>query len=264
MRRPGSCVGARRPPGGRRARRRSAREAAGRRHRHHRPVPRHQRAGPAHLGHARPRACRRCSAPGRSTIGGVAIAWQKIGALIVLGVEAVGLLAALPEDADRPGHAGGRVQLGVVGAGRHPGRPRFLMLGWGLAAALGAVAGMFTAPDRGLGLQPHAADADLRVRRHHARRVRLARRRGGRRSASSASLTEVVPQVRRSGSRRCRWRPAFTLILLVLLFRPEGLFGRKQVTTGMTTVPLSEHRVGGQRRIGSPGESWRGSSWRSC
>ena len=31
--------------------------------------------------------------------------------------------------------------------------------------------------------------------------------------------------------------PAFALILIVLLVRPEGLFGRKQVSPGMTTEP---------------------------
>ncbi len=57
-----------------------------------------------------------------------------------------------------------------------------LMLGWGLAAALGALAGALAAPQLNLEPEPHAERAGLLLRCRHARRVRQPDR-GGRRRA---------------------------------------------------------------------------------
>ena len=87
---------------------------------------------------------------GQIEIGGVAVAWQKIGAVLVLGLMVlffwalfqktkVGLaMRAVASNSESASLVGVPVQ-------------RLLMLGWGLSAAVGTVAGVFTAPNLGLG-----------------------------------------------------------------------------------------------------------------
>lgn len=163
---------------------------------------------------------------GQITIGGVAIQWQKIASLVVLAVLVAGFLLlfhrtkiglamrAVASNSESAGLCGIPV-------------PRILMLGWGLAAATGTVAGVFTAPQLGLGtnlmqLVLIFAFASIAL--------------GGFDSIVGAVvgglivgiLSSVVPQYV-SVFERMPLAPAFVLILAVLLFRPAGLFGTQQV-----------------------------------
>jgi len=105
---------------------------------------------------------------------------------------------------------------------------RILMLGWGLAAALGAVAGTFTAPDRGM-------DSNLMLVMlvYAFAAITL----GGFDSLVGAVVgglivgvaTEVIPKYVDS-LQTLPMVPAFVVIFGVLLVRPEGLFGAKKVT----------------------------------
>ena len=80
----------------------------------------------------------------------MAIAWQKISAVLVLAVMVV--LFWLLFQKTKLGLAMRAVASNSESAGLC-GIPvaRMLMVGWGLAAATGAVAGVFTAPSLGLG-----------------------------------------------------------------------------------------------------------------
>ena len=159
-------------------------------------------------------------------IGGVAIAMQKIGAVAVLGVLAVGFYLLFQKT--RLGLAMRAVasnseSASLVGVPV----PRLLMLGWGLAAAVGTVAGVFTAPGRGLGSNLMQLTLIFGF---------AAITLGGFDSLVGAVVggfivgitSSVVPQYI-PGFEKIPLAPAFILILAVLLFRPEGLFGRKQV-----------------------------------
>ena len=106
-------------------------------------------------------------------VGGVIVAAQDIGTIAVtLGI--VLLLWLLFRFT--------KVGLALRAAAVNPEEARLvgirvtwmLALGWGLAAALGAVAGMLTAPSVGLDPQMMQADPHLRVRRRDPRRHRLA------------------------------------------------------------------------------------------
>jgi len=163
---------------------------------------------------------------GQVTVGGVAIAWQKIGALLVLGLMVsafwflfqrtkIGLaMRAVASNAESAALVGIPV-------------PRLLMLGWGLAAAVGTVAGVFTAPNLGLGSNLMQLTLIFGF---------AAITLGGFDSLVGAVvgglivgvLSSVLPQYMPVFT-KMRLAPAFILILLVLLFRPQGLFGRKQV-----------------------------------
>lgn len=163
---------------------------------------------------------------GQVTVAGVAVAWQKIGAVAVLGVMVaafwflfqrtrLGLaLRAVASNSESAALVGVPV-------------PRLLMLGWGLAAAVGTVAGVFTAPNLGLGSNLMQLTLVFGFAA-----VTL----GGFDSLIGAVvgglvvgvLSSVLPQYAPVFT-KMRLAPAFLLILLVLLFRPQGLFGRKQV-----------------------------------
>jgi branched-chain amino acid transport system permease protein len=163
---------------------------------------------------------------GQVEIAGVAIAWQKIGAVAVLAVLA--FLFWLLFQRTRVGLAMRTVasnseSASLVGIPV----PKLLMLGWGLSAAVGTVAGVFTAPGRGLGsnlmqLTLICGFAAITL--------------GGFDSLLGAVVggfivgiaSSVVPQYV-PGFEKMPLAPAFILILAILLFRPEGLFGRKQV-----------------------------------
>ena len=163
---------------------------------------------------------------GSASIFGVSVTWQTLGSLLTLGIEAVvfwllfsktklGLamraVASYPESS------------GLVGVPVS----KILMMGWGLAASVGAVAGAFTAPDRRL-------DTNLMLLTlvYAFAAITL----GGFDSLVGAIvgglivgvLTEVVPKYWEP-LERLPLAPAFFVIILVLLFWPQGLFGSKKV-----------------------------------
>lgn len=161
------------------------------------------------------------------TVLDVAIRWQKLGALAVLAVEAVIMWLVFQKT---------KVGLAMRAVSSNPessalvGIPvnRILMIGWGIAAALGAVAGTFTAPDRGL-------DANLMLLTliYSFAAITL----GGFDSLVGAVVgglvvgvvSEVVPRYV-DAMEKMPLAPAFLLILVVLLVRPQGLFGRAKVS----------------------------------
>jgi branched-chain amino acid transport system permease protein len=161
------------------------------------------------------------------TVGDVAIQWQKIGAVLVLAVlvavffllfqrTKLGLaMRAVASSSESAGLCGVPVQ-------------RILMIGWGLAAATGTVAGAFTA-SAGNSLNSNLMQLTLIF---GFAAITL----GGFDSLVGAVvggfvvgiLSAVVPQYV-GVFEKMPLAPAFILILAVLLFRPQGLFGRKQV-----------------------------------
>lgn len=160
-------------------------------------------------------------------IAGLSIAWQKIGAVLTLGVLA--LFFYLLFQRTKLGLAMRAVasnseSAALVGVPV----PTLLMLGWGFAAAVGTVAGVFTAP--GLGLGSNLMQLTLIF---GFAAITL----GGFDSLVGAVvggfavgiLSSVLPQYV-DWFEKMRLAPAFILIIAVLLFRPEGLFGRKQVS----------------------------------
>lgn len=164
---------------------------------------------------------------GSLVIGGVAIAWQKIGAVLVLG--AMALLFFLLFQKTKLGLAMRTVASNSESASL-VGIPvlTLLMLGWGLAAAVGTVAGVFTAPN--LGLDSNLMQLTLIF---GFAAITL----GGFDSLVGAvvgglvvgTLASVLPRYL-DVFEKMPLAPAFILIIAVLLFRPEGLFGSKQVT----------------------------------
>lgn len=164
---------------------------------------------------------------GQFVLGGVAIQWQKLGSVIVLFIVA-GLFFLLFQ----------RTKLGLgmraVASNSEAASlcgvsvPLVLMLGWGLAAAVGTLAGVFTA-SAGNALFTNLMQFALIF---GFAAVAL----GGFDSLGGAIiggfvvgiLSSVVPQYI-PVFERMKLAPAFIVILAVLLFRPEGLFGHKQV-----------------------------------
>lgn len=163
---------------------------------------------------------------GQLSVAGVAVGWQKIGALAILAIEAA--LFAYAFRRTRIGLAMRSVASNAESSAL-VGIPvgRVLMLGWGLAAALGAVAGTFTAPDRGM-------DSNLMLVTlvYAFAAITL----GGFDSLVGAVVgglivgvaTEVIPKYVDSLA-TLPMVPAFVVIFSVLLIRPEGLFGSKKV-----------------------------------
>jgi branched-chain amino acid transport system permease protein len=161
-------------------------------------------------------------------LAGVAISWQDIGILAVT-VALVGLLWLLFQQT--------KVGLALRASAVNPAASRLvgvrvgwmLALGWGLAAALGAVAGLFTAaafPP----LEPNMMRAVLIY-------AFAAAVLGGLTSPAGAivgglalgvTLNLVSAYVDFLGP-QMRLPVALALILVVLLFRPAGLFGRVAV-----------------------------------
>jgi branched-chain amino acid transport system permease protein len=163
---------------------------------------------------------------GQVTIGGVAIQWQKIASVVVLVVLVV-LFVLLFQHTKL-----GLAMRGVASNSESAGLcgvpvPTILMVGWGLAAATGALAGVFTAPQLGLG-----TNLMQLVLIFGFAAITL----GGFDSIVGAVvggfvvgiLSSVVPRYV-GVFERMPLAPAFVLILAVLLFRPNGLFGSKQV-----------------------------------
>jgi branched-chain amino acid transport system permease protein len=163
---------------------------------------------------------------GQVDVAGVAVAWQKIGAVIVLAVMAVVFYLLFQRTKLGLGMravASNSESASLVGVPV----PRVLMLGWGLAAAVGTVAGVFTAPGRGLGSNLMQLTLIFGF---------AAITLGGFDSPVGAVVggfvvgiaSSVIPQYL-PGFEKVPLAPAFILIIAVLLFRPEGLFGRKEV-----------------------------------
>lgn len=163
---------------------------------------------------------------GEFEVGDVSVDWQKVGAIGVLAVEAVILWVVFMRT--RIGLAMRSVASNTESSAL-VGIPvaRILMLSWGLAAGIGAVAGTFTAPDRGV-------DSNLMILTliYALAGITL----GGFDSLVGAVVgglivgvvTEVVPRYVDAVD-KLPLAPAFALILFVLLVRPQGLFGSKEV-----------------------------------
>lgn len=164
---------------------------------------------------------------GALTVLGASVEYQTLGSLGVLAVEVALLFLLLQRT---------KVGLAMRGVASNAessalvGVPvgRMLMIGWGLAAALGAVAGTLavdTALDASLMLLPLIyafAAATL----------------GGFDSPVGAVVGGLVVGLTAELSaayidwigQDLRMLPAFLLILVVLLVRPQGLFGKAEVT----------------------------------
>jgi len=165
---------------------------------------------------------------GSVSIAGAAVQWQKIGAVGVLAVEALAFWLIFQKT--RVGLSMRAVASNAESAALC-GIPvaRVLMLGWGMAASIGAIAGVFWAPNVG-SLDPNLMQLTLIF---GFAAITL----GGFDSLVGAVVggllvgvtTEVIPKYV-SFLEKITLAPAFILILVVLLLRPEGLFGTKQVT----------------------------------
>lgn len=164
---------------------------------------------------------------GQVELAGVAIQWQKIGALGLLGLMVVGFYLLFQKTKfglAMRAVASNSESAGLVGVSV----PTLLMYGWGLAAAVGTIAGVFTAPNLGLGSNLMQLTLIFGF---------AAITLGGFDSLVGAVvgglvvgvLSSVLPQYV-DAFEKMRLAPAFILILAVLLFRPEGLFGRKKVS----------------------------------
>ena len=102
-----------------------------------------------------------------------------------------------------------------------------LALGWGLAAAIGAVAGMMAAPIVYLDPNMMGGHSALRLRRRRARRHRQPLGRRARRlPRRRASKICSAPM---SSARRSSFPSRWSIIIGVLVVKPSGLFGRRIV-----------------------------------
>ena len=164
---------------------------------------------------------------GTVSILGAPVSWQRLGALLVLAFEVV--IFWLLFKKTKIGLAM-RAVASNAESSELVGIPisRVLMVGWGLSAALGAVAGTFTAPGQGL-------DANLMVLPlvYAFAAITL----GGFDSLVGAVVgglmigvvKDVVPNYLHFFG-GLELGPVFLLILLILLVRPQGLFGRRSAT----------------------------------
>lgn len=158
----------------------------------------------------------------------VVLSWQLLGIIIVL-VVMMGLVFGLFKYT--------KLGLGLRGAAGSPASARLvginvglmLAVGWGLAAAVGASAGVMVAPQ--VGLQPNMMASILLFA--FAGAVL-----GGFDSPPGAVIGGLLIGLLQSFT-ATYWVPhgaqlslviAFVVILVVLLVRPNGLFGRAQVT----------------------------------
>jgi branched-chain amino acid transport system permease protein len=174
-----------------------------------------------------PKAMKNVFGTGQVQLFGVGLHWEIFGSLAVLAVEVAALMVVFRKT---------RIGLAMRSVASNPessalvGIPvsRMLMFGWGLAAAFGAVAGSFAAPDRGLD-----SNLMLIILVYAFAAVTL----GGFDSLVGAVVgglvvgvvTVVVPQYVHS-LKNLPLVPAFALIFAVLLVRPQGLFGSRRVS----------------------------------
>jgi branched-chain amino acid transport system permease protein len=174
-----------------------------------------------------PKAMKNVFGTGQVTLFGVGLHWEIFGALAVLAVEVAALMLVFRRT---------KIGLAMRAVASNPessalvGIPvaRMLMLGWGLAAAFGAVAGSFAAPDRGLD-----SNLMLIILVYAFAAVTL----GGFDSLVGAVVgglvvgvvTVVIPHYVNPLA-NLPLVPAFALIFIVLLVRPQGLFGSRRVS----------------------------------
>ncbi len=165
---------------------------------------------------------------GQFGLAGASIGWQKVGGLAVLAAEVVVLVLIFQKT---------KLGLGMRAVASNPessalsGVPvnRVLMIGWGLASALGAIGGTFMAPAAGA-LDPNLMQLPLI---YAFAAITL----GGFDSLLGAVVgglvvgvvSDVTPQYV-SAIEKVPLAPAFVLILVVLLIRPQGLFGAAKVS----------------------------------
>lgn len=175
---------------------------------------------------ADPRVFDRLFGDGSFDAGGVVIRWQQLGTVGVLFLEAgllvllftrtkIGLaMRSVASNAESSSLSGIAVN-------------KVLIISWGIAASIGAVAGTFAAPNAGM-----SADLFLPILVYAFAAMTI----GGFDSLGGAIvgglavglITEVLPSYV-EGLREARLVPAVILILVVLMFRPQGLFGSRQV-----------------------------------
>lgn len=164
---------------------------------------------------------------GSFDIGGVVISYHRAGAMVALILIAILLKVMFSRT---------RLGLAMTGAAMNPESARLvgvnastmLMMGWGLSAALGAVVGAMVAPD--LFLSPNMMQSLLLY-------GMAAAVLGGMESYVGALVGGVllgVIQTLVSGyvafiGTQLQLATAFAAILVVLLSKPEGLFGVRQV-----------------------------------
>lgn len=166
---------------------------------------------------------------GRSGIDifGTEVAWQKLGALAVLAIEAVIFWMLFQRT---------KIGLAMRAVASNPessalcGIPvtRVLMFGWGLATVIGAVAGTFTAP-----ITAVSSNLMQLTLIYAFAAITL----GGFDSFVGAIvggllvgvLSDVLPRYV-DFFEKMPLAPAFILILVVLLVRPEGIFGQRKVS----------------------------------
>ncbi|HMS12682.1 MAG: branched-chain amino acid ABC transporter permease [Microthrixaceae bacterium] len=158
---------------------------------------------------------------------GTLVDWQKLGALGILAAEALVFWVIFQKT---------KVGLGMRAVASNPessalvGIPvtRILMIGWGLAVSVGAVAGAVWAPTPGL-----SSNLMQLPLIYGFAAITL----GGFDSFVGAVvgglfvgvLTDVVPRYV-DAFEKMTLAPAFLVILVVLLVRPQGIFGRKVVS----------------------------------
>jgi len=160
-------------------------------------------------------------------VAGVSVDWQKIGTLAVLAFEVA--LLYLIFNKTKIGLAMRAVASGPESSAL-AGIPvtQIILIGWGVAASLGALAGTFAAPSRGLN-----SSLMLQVLVLSLAAITL----GGFDSLVGAVVgglivglaTDVIPKYV-GFLDKVPLAPAFAIILIVLLVKPEGLFGSKRVT----------------------------------
>lgn len=161
-------------------------------------------------------------------VGDVIISWQAIGIVLVL----IGLMAVVFALFNFT-----KLGLGLRGAAGNPGSARLvginvglmLAIGWGLAATVGATAGVMVGPR--LGLQPNMMATTMLFA--FAGAVL-----GGFDSPPGAVLGGLIVGLMLSFT-GTYWQPhgnqlnlvlAFILIAVVLLIKPNGLFGKAEVS----------------------------------
>lgn len=164
---------------------------------------------------------------GTWNIGGVIVSYHKVGSIVVLILVAIGLRVLFAKT---------RIGLAMTGAAMNPtsaqllgvNPSRMLVLGWGLSAGLGALVGAMVAPD--LFLSTNMMQALLLY-------GMAAAVLGGMESYVGALVGGVllgVIQALAGGyvsfiGTQLQLAVAFAAILVVLLVKPEGLFGKRQV-----------------------------------
>ncbi len=164
--------------------------------------------------------------PSSVNVGGVTIAAQQIGTVAVLLVEALALVAVFRFT--KIGLAMRSVASNAEASGLS-GIPvaRILVISWGIAGGIGAIAGTFAAPNLGM-------DATLFLKILVLSFAAMTI--GGFDSLLGAIvgglvvglITDVLPRYV-DWLKEMPLAPAVLLILAVLLVRPQGLFGSKQV-----------------------------------